>query len=208
MVYPRFRNKDIAALTLAQLLKADPIKNRLGTTFNVPPPSDPDNFRTNIGIPIISARASSANGMKLEEFLSSSSGNSNEATASVAPCTEVGPKVLQVEIHGRFSVLSTGIILVDLPGHGDNDDNRNNFAADYVKTADGVILVTDAKRAQNDRDTHSYLRKTLNQVIMDGRSIEDFVVLAATGTDVRHSTVMTIFANGISAPDWRRRDPP
>ncbi|KAJ6469589.1 hypothetical protein C8R47DRAFT_1222920 [Mycena vitilis] len=62
------------------------------------------------------------------------------------------PLVQRVEVRGKFSVLSTGIILVDLPGHGDDDDVRNNFAAEYLKEADGFILVTDIKRAQDDRE--------------------------------------------------------
>ncbi|KAJ7651598.1 Dynamin family-domain-containing protein [Mycena polygramma] len=157
MIYPQLENKDMTAVTVAQLMKMEPVKNRPGTTHKVPP-SDPDNFRTN-----------------LEDYLSSSTGNSTAAL--------LWPLVRKVDVRGRFPVLATGIILVDLPGHGDNDDSRNNFAAEYIKSADGVVLVTDAKRAQNDRDTMAYLNKMLTQIILDGRSVEDFVVLAATGTD-------------------------
>ncbi|KAF7347524.1 hypothetical protein MVEN_01508600 [Mycena venus] len=153
----RLRNKDISTLTPAHLLKLDPVRHRLGTSSEVSP-SDPDNFRTN-----------------LEEYLSSSTGNFETAV--------LWPLVSKVEVCGRFPVLSSGIVLVDLPGHGDDDDARNDSAIEYIKKADGVILVTDVKRAQNDRETLSYLRKTLNQIIIDENSIEDFVVLAATGTD-------------------------
>ncbi|KAJ7361363.1 hypothetical protein DFH08DRAFT_800687 [Mycena albidolilacea] len=98
---------------------------------------------------------------KLEQFLSSSSG-------SVSNTGVLWPLVQRVEIRGRFTVLSSGIILVDLPGSGDDDETRNNLAAEYIKTVDGVILgttvtaffscnslfgfsVVDIKRAQDDR---------------------------------------------------------
>ncbi|KAF7337559.1 Tat pathway signal sequence [Mycena sanguinolenta] len=112
--------------------------------------------------------------LKLEQFLSSTS---NPDTGALWPLVQ------KVEVRGRFPVLSTGIVLVDLPGHGDTDETRNNSAAEYIKRADGVVLVVDIKRAQDDRDTLAFLRSMLNQFLIDGRSVEDSVVLVATGTD-------------------------
>ncbi|KAJ7897247.1 hypothetical protein B0H14DRAFT_2677519 [Mycena olivaceomarginata] len=160
-IYPQFKGQDWRSPTiLADLMNADPVQERLGTSFELPP-SDPfsGDFR-----------------VKLEQFLSSSS-NSNSGA--------LWPLVQRVEIRGRFPVLSTGVILVDLPGSGDDDEFRNNSAAEYIKTADGVILVADVKRAQDDRDTLSYLRQHLNQFIVDGRlSGDEFMILAMTGNDV------------------------
>ncbi|KAJ7687345.1 hypothetical protein B0H17DRAFT_1300923 [Mycena rosella] len=90
----------------------------------------------------------------------------------------------KVEICGNFEVLSSGITLVDLPGHGDDDDTRNKFAEEYMKNADGVVLVVDAKRARDDRDTLAYLRKTLSQLLLDRREVTESVLLAVTGTDI------------------------
>ncbi|KAJ7157084.1 Dynamin family-domain-containing protein [Mycena filopes] len=157
MIYPELRSskENIATCTAAQLLKMDPVRTKLGTTVELPLVDSPDIFRT-----------------QLEEYISSSLGRS-----------QLWPLVKRVTISGRFSVLTTGMVLVDLPGHGDHDNTRNNFATEYIKSADGVILVTDAKRAQNDRDTLSHLRATLSQVILDGRTLENFLLLAVTGTD-------------------------
>jgi hypothetical protein len=41
---------------------------------------------------------------------------------------------------GRFEVLSTGITLVDLPGHGDVDNVRDTMANEYLKSADTICL--------------------------------------------------------------------
>ncbi|KAJ7109843.1 Dynamin family-domain-containing protein [Mycena epipterygia] len=157
MVYPHLRNKELGSLTVTQLLQADHVRSKLGTSFKLPR-TDADNFRTN-----------------LEEYLSSSTNTTRAA---------LWPLIRRVEVRGKFSVLSSGVVLSDLPGYGDDNDTRNNFANEYIKHADGVILVADAKRAQDDRDTLSYLRHTLTQIVIDGRSVENFLVLAATGTDV------------------------
>ncbi|KAJ7269366.1 P-loop containing nucleoside triphosphate hydrolase protein [Mycena haematopus] len=157
-IYPQFKDQDLTSSTkklLKQMMNVDSVRDRLGTSFELPPSDD---FR-----------------LQLEQFLSAS-GNSDAGV--------LWPLVQRVEIRGKFPVLSTGIILVDLPGHGDGDETRNNSAAEYIKNADGVILVVDVKRAQDDRDTRAYLRTMINQFIIDGRSVEDSVVLVATGTDI------------------------
>ncbi|KAJ7492267.1 hypothetical protein FB451DRAFT_524685 [Mycena latifolia] len=152
----RLRNKALDSVTVSHLLQADVVRSKLGTSFKLPR-TDPENFRA-----------------ILEQYLSSS----NNSNTSV-----LWPLVRRVEVSGRFPVLSTGIVLVDLPGHGDDDDTRNDFASAYIKEADGVILVTDVKRAQHDRETLAYLRKIITQLIIDGRSVEDCILLAATGAD-------------------------
>ncbi|KAJ7292966.1 hypothetical protein C8J57DRAFT_1267715 [Mycena rebaudengoi] len=132
-VYPDLRNKELAAVNVQLLLQKDTVKRKLGSSTVIEAPTS-SIFRT-----------------KLEEFLSSSA-------SSTQPM--LWPLVRRVEIRGNFAVLSTGITLVDLPGHGDNDDSRNNFADDYIKTADGIVFVTDARRAQNDRTTVEHMRTT------------------------------------------------
>ncbi|KAJ7702907.1 hypothetical protein B0H16DRAFT_1705073 [Mycena metata] len=186
MLFPSLRNKDLGPVTVSQLLKIEPAKSRLGTSYAIPP-SDANNFRA-----------------QLEQFLSSS--NSDNPV--------LWPLVRRVEIRGRFSVLSSGIVLVDLPGHNDDNDTRNNFVHDYMKVADGYILVADAKRAQDDRvcprptsklsnensfkDTRGYLRKILDRLLLDGRSVEDSIIVAATGTDTG------IVDNEIAIPEHER----
>ncbi|KAJ7459045.1 hypothetical protein B0H11DRAFT_2060165 [Mycena galericulata] len=152
----QFNTEDLARLTPATLLEDGAVRNRLGTSFDLPP-TDSDNFRAN-----------------LEEYLSSSVSTKGEI---------LWPLVEKVQIRGRFSVLSSGIVLVDLPGHGDHDDVRNDAASEYIRKANGVILVVDAKRAQDDRDTLEYLRRRLNALTLQGLSVEENLILAATGTD-------------------------
>ncbi|KAJ7103181.1 hypothetical protein B0H15DRAFT_198348 [Mycena belliarum] len=93
------------------------------------------------------------------------------------------PLVNRVEIRGRFPVLASGISLVDLPGDDDIDDMRDGFINNYIKIADGFVLVADVKRAQDERGTHDNLCKILNQLILDGRNVSKTVILVATRND-------------------------
>ncbi|KAJ6623891.1 hypothetical protein B0H10DRAFT_2008729 [Mycena sp. CBHHK59/15] len=89
-----------------------------------------------------------------------------------------------VHIRGAFPVLSTGITLVDLPGHGDVDNTRDNLANEYMRDADTVFLVTPIARSIDDRDTHKYLEQHLSQIFVDGRIGEKSIALILTGTDI------------------------
>ncbi|KAJ7786657.1 hypothetical protein B0H16DRAFT_1491220 [Mycena metata] len=93
------------------------------------------------------------------------------------------PLVKIVKIMGRFDVLSTGITLVDLPGHGDVDNTRDTMANEYLKTADAICLVAGITRAKDDRDIHAYLHKHLSQTIIDGRIQEKSILIALTSAD-------------------------
>ncbi|KAJ6520188.1 hypothetical protein C8R45DRAFT_1120326 [Mycena sanguinolenta] len=151
------KDQDFKSSTKAKLVKqmmdVDSVRNKLGTSYEIPSSND---FK-----------------FQLEQFLSST-GNPNTGS--------LWPLVQRVEIRGRFPVLATGIVLVDLPGHGDTDETRNNSAAEYIKTADGVILGT---LVCGFRCNLLNLAQSLmlNQMLIDGRSVEDSVVLVATGTD-------------------------
>ncbi|KAJ6609370.1 hypothetical protein B0H10DRAFT_481346 [Mycena sp. CBHHK59/15] len=89
-----------------------------------------------------------------------------------------------VQIMGKFDVLSTGITLVDLPGHGDVDNARDSMANTYLQNADSIFLVADIRRAKDDRAMHTYLHKHLSQIIVDGRIRENSIALVLTGADL------------------------
>ncbi|KAJ7920348.1 hypothetical protein B0H13DRAFT_1987178 [Mycena leptocephala] len=93
-------------------------------------------------------------GKKLEQFLSSCGGRA------------IWPLVESVHISGPFPVLSTGITLVDLPGHGDVDNGAPSIPSISAQ------------------DTHQYLQKHLSQIAVDGRIDAKTIALVLTGTDV------------------------
>ncbi|KAJ7103210.1 hypothetical protein B0H15DRAFT_811413 [Mycena belliarum] len=113
---------------------------------------------------------------KLEQFLASDALTGSETR-------KLWPLVKIVKIRGNFEVLSTGITLVDLPGHGDIDNVRDSVANEYLKSADSVFLVANIVRAKDDRDIHTYLQKHLSQIIVDGRVRQKTISLILTGAD-------------------------
>ncbi|KAJ7922785.1 hypothetical protein B0H13DRAFT_2655427 [Mycena leptocephala] len=155
-VYPNFT--DFTRVSSYDLLHAQPVQTRLGTTVTV------------------HTQDAEACKDKLREYLVSS-GNFNPGMPALWPL------VRSVHIRGRFPVLASGITLVDLPGDGDIDDERNSFVGQYITKADGFVLVANAKRAQDERATHDHFRRILNQLIVDGRIVDEAVVIVATHTD-------------------------
>ena len=43
-------------------------------------------------------------------------------------------------IYGRFDALKSGVILADVPGHGDSNLVRSNIAEEAIKKADAVLI--------------------------------------------------------------------
>ncbi|KAF7303108.1 Glycosyltransferase family 22 protein [Mycena kentingensis (nom. inval.)] len=163
-VYPHLQGQDLSMVTHHQLSRCQPVNEYLGRTIRLPPTTQED-FRES-----------------LERYVSTTR---TDSLALGNATSTLWPLVTKVQIFGKFDILSSGIILADLPGHGDDDAVRNAIATEYMKEADGAVLVADVKRVYSDHDTQKHLRDTLAQVLCDGRDPEDFVVLVATGCDTR-----------------------
>ncbi|KAJ7754994.1 hypothetical protein DFH07DRAFT_959565 [Mycena maculata] len=158
-VYPQYRNMSnecLGKLTVTKLLQIS--SDRLGTSFDLPA-TDADNLRTN-----------------LEEYLSSSHCSGNNAV--------LWPLVKKYSHEWRsaddslsYQAASSWSIC---PDTGTTTMGKHIDPTKYIKNARGlgIILVVDAKRAQNDRDT-----STLNSLILRGHSVEENIILAVTGTD-------------------------
>ncbi|KAJ6575450.1 P-loop containing nucleoside triphosphate hydrolase protein [Mycena capillaripes] len=156
-VYPHLQSVPPKNWKVEELLNDTTVKEYLGQTS------------------VFSASQSSNFQKELEQFLAS--------TLTSSDTRKLWPLVKIVKIMGRFDVLSTGVTLVDLPGHGDVDDVRDSMANEYLQSADAICLVAGIARAKDDRDIHSYLQKHLSQIIIDGRVQEKSISLILTGAD-------------------------
>ncbi|KAJ7897206.1 hypothetical protein B0H14DRAFT_2677325 [Mycena olivaceomarginata] len=156
-VYPHLESVPPNSWNLETLMNDPSVHRYLGTTAR------------------FSAKKSSNFQKELEQFLAS--------TLTSTDTRALWPLVKIVKIMGRFEVLSTGVTLVDLPGHGDVDNVRDNMANEYLKSADTICLVTGIARAKDDRDIHQNLHKHLSQIILDGRVKEKSILLVLTGAD-------------------------
>ncbi|KAJ7175536.1 hypothetical protein C8R46DRAFT_1030581 [Mycena filopes] len=99
------------------------------------------------------------------------------------------PLVKRVQIMGRFDVLSTGITLVDLPGHG-AVDTRDTRVNEYLRTADAgsianlnLTKVAGMTAFEAKHDIRAYIRAHLSQTIMHGRIEEKSILVALTSAD-------------------------
>lgn len=133
---------------LARLLNADPVREKLGTSLELPPSSDSSSFRAHVRdftrpwpwcadcrhleagtIPIVvqwlslQYRSSALVLVILNNYAKPSiSFGHLSKSLYIRTYLQILTMVGRVEIHGRFPVLSSGIILVDLPGSGDDDE--------------------------------------------------------------------------------------
>ncbi|KAJ7024410.1 hypothetical protein C8F04DRAFT_1401194 [Mycena alexandri] len=153
-LYPHIA--DFTGVTVNELMRAGLVKDRLGTCIKI--------------------RVEDAAECRdvLRDYVSSSLSSAG---------IPLWPLVRSMRIWGRFPVLASGITLVDLPGDGDIDDVRNAFANEYIQKADGFILIVDAKRAQDDRPTQEQLEKILGQLVVDGRVVDEAILIVATHTE-------------------------
>lgn len=61
------------------------------------------------------------------------------------------PLIRQVQVKCNAAALSTGAILVDLPGVADANAARNNIAKDYMKKCDCIWILAPITRAVDDK---------------------------------------------------------
>lgn len=68
------------------------------------------------------------------------------------------PLIRQVNVRCNAAALSTGAILVDLPGVADANAARNNIAKDYMKKCDCIWILAPITRAVDDKTARGKLQ--------------------------------------------------
>ncbi|KAF7303186.1 Glycosyltransferase family 22 protein [Mycena kentingensis (nom. inval.)] len=188
-IYPQLANIPVERWSMEELLEDEVINSFLGQVVPFLA-SNSENFQK-----------------ELEQFLASAlTSNDSRAVCIRWLCKTAlmslsyGPWLSgTVQILGAFEVLSTGIVLVDLPGYGDADNARDRMANDYLASADAICLVAGIARAKDDREIHSHLHKHLSQLILDGRVRDKSISMVLTGADAR------IGSNEISLSEVEQR---
>ncbi|EIW74300.1 hypothetical protein CONPUDRAFT_85993 [Coniophora puteana RWD-64-598 SS2] len=89
------------------------------------------------------------------------------------------------KVFGPFEMLSTGTVLIDLPGYGDSNTFRGTKAEEFLRRADTIVLVSDIRRVADDANTYRYLKKSIERFVgFDGRTVgEDALIMVVTGSD-------------------------
>ena len=92
--------------------------------------------------------------------------------------------VKQTLTKAKMDVAAT---LVDTPGVNDNNGARDRVVKEYLKNADSVWIVSNIKRAVNDRTAKDMLSESFRlQLLMDGQYGQ--IVFVATQSDDLHAS--------------------
>jgi Dynamin family len=78
-----------------------------------------------------------------------SSGKKPKSSVPIGPA--LWPLISQVKVYCSAAALSSGVILVDLPGTGDANAARNSIAKQYMKNCDCVWILAPITRAVDDK---------------------------------------------------------
>lgn len=115
-VYPNMNKKDLAKYSVQDLLKEPAVKRVLGTVQQIYS-STPEIFYA-----------------ELQRFIDSKEDTTEGPANSDELAIEHWPLIKVVRIYTRSDVLSTGAVLVDLPGVHDSNAARAAIARQYMQS--------------------------------------------------------------------------
>ena len=91
------------------------------------------------------------------------------------------PLIRKVELKGPWSVLSTGAVLVDLPGVRDSNAARAKVAETYLQNCNQIAIVAPIKRAVDDGTAKELMGEQFKRrLLMDGQYGSVFFVCTQT----------------------------
>ncbi|THH33781.1 hypothetical protein EUX98_g424 [Antrodiella citrinella] len=94
------------------------------------------------------------------------------------------PLIRQVNVRCNAEALSTGAVLVDLPGVADANAARNNIAKDYMKKCDCIWILAPITRAVDDKTARDLMGDAFKmQLMMDGNYDDNAITFIATKCD-------------------------
>ncbi|KAJ4420136.1 hypothetical protein N0V82_004583 [Gnomoniopsis sp. IMI 355080] len=127
---------------------------------------------------------------------------------SVDKDTDTGPKentgalalwplIKVARIYCRSSILSGGVVLVDLPGTVDMNAARNAIAVDYLAQSNAVFVIAPIKRAVDDKSAKELMGKAFKlQLLMDGNySNVTFICSSCDDINIKES-IKSLDKNG------------
>ncbi|KAI0721894.1 Dynamin family-domain-containing protein [Cerioporus squamosus] len=174
-VYPSIDQMQLAHLSVDQIINRDPkIAKLLGTTKHISAP-DSKTFAKEISKYIDSKDQKRGDKKKDKE-------KKKEKEKDDGPA--YWPLIRQVRVWCNAKALSTGAILVDLPGVADANAARNNIAKDYMKKCDCVWILAPITRAVDDKTARDLMGDAFKmQLMMDGNYDANAITFIASKCD-------------------------
>lgn len=156
-VYPKLTKEDISDSSVEALMKHRNVSGLLGSSRSIEETECPTFYR------------------KLQSFVDSkekttkSEKDKSEKEKSKPREMEFWPLIKVVRLYVRAPALSTGAVIVDLPGVHDSNQARAAVAQGYMKQCSGLWICAPINRAVDDKAAKSLLGETFKrQLKMDG----------------------------------------
>ncbi|GLB33731.1 putative dynamin family protein [Lyophyllum shimeji] len=181
-VYPAIKQEQLVTMTADQVIARDHnIAKILGTTKRISA-KDSKTFAKEIGKYIDSKDQKRGDKKKdkekkkpkektLMDKVREASGTSRfkDSGSTDADAPALWPLIRQVNVRCNAAALSTGAILVDLPGVADANAARNNIAKDYMKKCDCIWILAPITRAVDDKTARDLLGDAFKLQLMMGK---------------------------------------
>ncbi|KAF8165415.1 Dynamin family-domain-containing protein [Crassisporium funariophilum] len=100
------------------------------------------------------------------------------------------PLIRQVNVRCRAKALSTGAVLVDLPGVADANAARNNIAKDYMKKCNCIWILAPITRAVDDKTARDLLGDAFKLQLMSDYDDHAITFIASKCDDISCSEVI------------------
>ncbi|KAF5388296.1 hypothetical protein D9615_000347 [Tricholomella constricta] len=182
-VYPSISQEQLVNMTADQIIGRDlSIAKIFGTTKRIVA-RDSKAFAKEIGKYIDSKDQKRGDKKKEKEKKSkekslmdkvreaSGSSRLRDSGKADADAPALWPLIRQVNVLCNAAALSTGAILVDLPGVADANAARNNIAKDYMKKCDCIWILAPITRAVDDKTARDLLGDAFKMQLMMGKHV-------------------------------------
>ncbi|KAL6306643.1 Dynamin family-domain-containing protein [Sparassis latifolia] len=205
-VYPSIIPEQFVKMTIDQIISSDiKIKNILGTTKHITA-KDPKTFGREIAKYIDSKDQKRGEKQKKskekkdtdkgkEKSLMDKIRAASGATHSTKYKDDLDgpalwPLIRGVGVRCQSPALSTGALLVDLPGVADSNAARNNIAKDYMKKCDCVWILAPITRAVDDKTARDLMGDAFKMQLMSSYDANAITFVASKCDDISCSEVI------------------
>jgi hypothetical protein len=177
---------------VTELLSHPKVRPLLGTTKRLAAP-DADALHSLLA-PFVDSANGGENGNNGAASGDGSDGGPSSSGYSVPGA--LWPLVGRVRVFGPWAVLAGGARLVDSPGLADDNSARDQVVKGYIRKADSVMLVSNIRRATNDKTVKDWLSPSLRRALIGCGKLSGQSSSAVGGGDGGGSSVAAVSAAG------------
>ncbi|KAH7049218.1 Dynamin family-domain-containing protein [Macrophomina phaseolina] len=188
-VYPNKTKDQLATGGLEPLLRDVAVNNILGTTRHI---TDSDSLKFC---------------QKLQTYVDSQEKASGRPKKDEIRRMEYWPLIKVVKIYTKADALSTGAVLVDLPGVHDSNAARAAVADGYIKQCTGLWIVAPITRAVDDKAAKTLLGNSFKrQLKLDGTYGNVTFICSKTDDISIEEAVLSLNLDETAETSWQESD--